>query len=286
MDLGQLPQQDYGHRSRLISPRIFLTGGLSMQSIPTCAVLIPVYRETPDAMERALLSHCLQVFSRRPCLIVHPQGMHLARYEELTRGTACRYVALPSSHFTSPITYNEMLLEPSFYRTFMGYEYILMHQLDSWVFADRLDEFLSLNVDYIGCAPPREQAKQDGGLSLRRTVACMEACKRAHTLDGISLLLRKRYMGLGDLWAIIRRHLALPIDKRRPYRSEDSFFTFAAAICVDGFRVATTEQAMRFGFCENPAWLYRQTGALPMGCHAPYGNGHADFWHLHIGIRE
>ncbi len=248
-------------------------------------MLVPIYKEAPDEMDRQMLEHCLQVFCERPIVLVHPQGMNLARYTEIIGEREIRLQAFASANFISRHAYNDMLMEPWFYRAFMGYEYILVHQLDSWVFADTLDDFLSLGLDYIGCAPAREGAKQDGGLSLRRTVACMEACKAAQSWDGISLLLRVKYLNLRDLVMIVRRKLAMPIGKKRPYRGEDSFFSFAAPILKTNFRVGTPEQALRFGYCENPAWLYRAHKKLPMGCHAPFRNGNADFWHLHIGIK-
>lgn len=249
-----------------------------MEKKSGCAVVVPIYKEILSAEEKKALAHCLRVFAQRPVMLVHPQGLYLARYKEIIGERECRFLAFPSPNFISRYAYNDMLLSPWFYRAFMGYEYILVHQMDSWVFEDRLDAFTALGLDYIGCAPAREGARQEGGLSLRKTVSCMEACRAAHSLDGISLLLRRRYLTWRDLMSIIKRRMAVPIGRERPYRSEDSFFTFAAPIVLDGFRVAAPEQAARFGFHENPDWLYKKYGALPMGCHGYSQNGNSEFW--------
>lgn len=46
------------------------------------------------------------------------------------------------------------MLSAEFYDRFAAYEYVLIYQLDAFVFADRLAEFCQMGYDYIG-APVR-----------------------------------------------------------------------------------------------------------------------------------
>jgi len=85
----------------------------------------------------------------------------------------------PDENFASTREYNKFMLNPSFYQDFCFYEYILVYQLDAFVFKDNLKEFCDLGYDYIG-APWiegvyfRKSSKEsmwyvgNGGLSLRK----------------------------------------------------------------------------------------------------------------------
>ena len=51
-----------------------------------------------------------------------------------------------------------MLLTADFYRRFTDYEYILIHQLDVFLFEDKLLEFCDMGYDYIGAPYPKFDA--------------------------------------------------------------------------------------------------------------------------------
>ena len=256
-----------------------------MEKKRNCAVIVPVHEQWPEEREKRSFAHLLEVYRDRPVYLVHPQGVDLARYLAVPGAEDCRTIAFASSHYISRSSYNDLLLSPKFYSAFMGYEYILIHHLDAWSFADDLDRFMALGVDYIGCARVHAGDKMAGGLSLRRTFSCLSACRSAATLDGISLLLKKKYLGLRDIVAIAKRNLAIPIGKQRPYHSEDHFYTFGAPILLDGFRAASAEQALRFAFDDEPERLLdRSGGEMPMGCHAFWKNGNWPFWKEHIEL--
>jgi len=250
----------------------------------SCAVVVPVHKKWPDEWERRSFAHLLQVYAGRQIYLVHPQGVDMARYMAIDGAQDVRSMAFPSSHYISRSSYNDLLLSQRFYSAFMGYEYILIHHLDAWSFRDDLDRFMALGADYIGCAGAETGGRMAGGLSLRRTYSCLSACRAAATLDGISVLLKSKYLSLRDLTVIAKRNLAIPIGKQRPYHSEDLFFTFGAPILNDSFRVASQEQALRFAFDKGPEKLLAQSGELPMACHAFYKDGNWEFWKEHIAL--
>ena len=83
------------------------------------------------------------------------------------------------------------MLNPNFYQRFRRFEYILIYQLDAFVFSDRLEEFCRLGYDYIGAPWPLGDGNKhneelvvegnhfltvgNGGFSLRRVQACIDA---------------------------------------------------------------------------------------------------------------
>lgn len=258
-------------------------GNRELEKKRSCAVIVPVHKQWMDEWERKSFGHLLEVYRDRPVILVHPKGVDMKRYLEIPGAEDCRTAAFASSHYISRQSYNDLLLTPAFYSAFMGYEYILIHHLDAWSFSDDLDRFMALGADYIGCAPAQSGGRMAGGLSLRRTFSCLSACKAAASLDGISLLLKKRYLSLKDIMTIMKRNLAIPIGRERPYHSEDHFFSFGAPILLDSFRAAGEEQALRFAFDEQPErMLARNGGKLPMGCHAFWKNGNWEFWKAYI----
>ena len=251
-----------------------------------CAVVVPVHKRWPDDWERRSFAHILDVFAQRPIFLVHPQGVEMDKYLEFPGAENCRAVAFPSSHYLSRQSYNDLLLAPAFYSAFLGYEYILLHHLDAWCFADRIDEFAALRVDYIGCAGVRSGGRMAGGLSLRKTEACLNAGRACATMEGVSALLKARYLSMRDLLTIAKRNVAAPVGRERPYHAEDHFYTFGARILQKDFRPASAEEALRFAFDDGPEELFSQNGEkLPMGCHAFWKDGNWEFWKKHIDIK-
>ena len=263
--------------------RIYRTAGSKVKKKENCAVIVPVHKKWPDEWEKRSFRHLLEVFAQRPVFLVHPQGVSMEKYLEFPGAQDCRAVAFPSSNYISRQTYNDLLLTPAFYSAFMGYEYILVHHPDSWCFKDDLDAFTALGADYIGCAGAGSGGRMAGGLSLRKTYSCLCACRASSTMDGISLLLKARYLSMRDLLTIAKRNMAIPVGAERPYHAEDHFYTFGAPILQDGFRPASPEQALRFAFDDGPEMLLQKSGgALPMGCHAFWKDGNWDFWKKYI----
>lgn len=254
-----------------------------MEEKQSCVVVVPVHKPWPDAWERGSFAHLLEVYAGRPVCLVHPEGVSMARYLSLPGAQRCRTMAFASMNYISRASYNELLLQPEFYSAFMGYDYILLHHLDAWSFRDDVDSFIELELDYIGAASALPGGKQAGGLSLRRTFSCLRACRAAVRLDGISLLMHSKYLHARDVLAIAKRSMAIPIHEQNPYRAEDHFFTFAAPILDESFRVARPEQARRFGFDVGARSLFEKNrGALPMGCHAFWKDGNWEFWKQYI----
>src|SRR4029079_3572600 len=51
---------------------------------------------------------------------------------------------------SSEAMYNRLMNIPYFYRHFLEYDYILIYQLDTFVFENNLEEWCNMNIDYVG----------------------------------------------------------------------------------------------------------------------------------------
>lgn len=144
------------------------------------AVVVPVYEETLSGLEAISLQQLLRVLGKYPIIFVGPAGLN-CNYGEVTRDIPL--VEFQREYFTSVGSYSRLLLNPNFYRIFEEYEYILIYQLDAFVFNDRLPEFCRYGYDYWGAPvsrfPPHWQALGlrvgNGGLSLRKVSSAIRA---------------------------------------------------------------------------------------------------------------
>lgn len=145
-----------------------------------CVIVIPAYKEILEAEEIASLRRVVDVLGSYRIVIVHPVGMSLFGYQPFVKVTDT--IALDKYYFRDRRTYSELLEDALFYGLFAGYEYMLIYQLDAWVFSDRLEEFMNLGYDYIG-APHCSWENGypivgNGGLSLRKIQAFADVCRR------------------------------------------------------------------------------------------------------------
>lgn len=140
------------------------------------AIVIPVYRELVD-YERISLQQCLRVLGNYPIVLVTPRSMDVAKYLALWPFIIERF---DDAFFAGRTSYSQLLLSREFYQRFMSYAYILIHQLDVFVFFDRLLDFCQKGYDYIGAPVPRwgwpEVKKRigNGGCSLRKVSSCFD----------------------------------------------------------------------------------------------------------------
>ncbi len=235
----------------------------------TAVVVIPIYRAEPDAVERASLERCRSVLGSHPIRLVCPESLDVSTYVPTTEGVETE--RFPDACFASIGTYSRLLCSADFYARFGAFDYMLVHQLDCYVFDDRLAEWCDADWDYIGApwidfdwlADSRHAWSQrcgmarllrrvgNGGFSLRRVAAFRRV---AHRLR----------------WLASRVHL-----------HEDLFWSNLAPLLAPGFRVASERDALRFAFEQEPRRCFERSGGLPFGCHG-FARHDPSFWREHL----
>lgn len=225
-----------------------------------CCVVVPVYKKNPIFFEQAALMQCVRVLGEKyDICLVAPYDLDLSGYTSLCPGYKFKVKRLARNFFNSIESYNEMCKRWEFYETFKDYRYMLVYQLDCWVFADNLEYFMSLDYDYIG-APWFEidQEKKtatptkcgNGGFSLRKIDKFIEVC-RNHEKDA--------------------DNATIP---------EDVFFS---NYCTDELKISPVEVGREFSFEVGPSVLFVLNGnKLPMGCHKPFLFQFKAFWKDYI----
>lgn len=206
------------------------------------AVVIPYYHSDLSDLEQIAFSQCLKILYRYPIVLVVPDNMKESEYPT---GHEVILMKVPSQWLQSISTYNNMMLDVRFYSRFLEYEYILIYQLDAFVFKDELERFCDMQYDYIGAPWTRgiwyfKNVKEclwvvgNGGLSLRNVKASIN-------------VLRKHSSAF---WKI----------------QEDIYWAIHSS---KDFRVAPIEVARQFSIEENVRKMIALNGgSLPFGCHA------------------
>lgn len=258
-------------------------------------VVVFAYAPTLSLKEEASFVQCLRVLGRHEVTVVCPESLDLGRYYLLCdqEGVTPSVQRFENAWFESTDAYNALMLHPAFYHRFSDYEYILICQLDAWVFSDQLDAWCDKNYTYVG-APFFSDAgvlypfAGNGGFSLRRVasfIALLEGrCRPSRWNYGFLLAKIPADSTMGGIRKRIIHMLELAVCRistqwycRLRQGHED--YIFAKAFSFTGKEdVPLPEEAACFAFERFPEQLFTITGGeLPFGCHA-YEKHSPSFW--------
>ncbi len=250
----------------------------------TVVVAIPIYKAALTDLERQSLSQCVTVLGRYPLVFFGPSSLNADTYLRVAPSAAVQ--RFDDRYFSAVEGYSRLLLSESFYESLAHFDYVLIHQLDAFVFYDALQYWCSRDFDYLG-APFRNETDSgwmgvgNGGLSLRRIQSCLAVlrCSRKEhvpsywrmerlvTTSRLKLALKsyrwvKKQIGFRD---DVKRFLARFLEEGRP---EDIFWGLHASRFHRAFRVAPVDAALDFaiegGLMETRARYLLQP---PFGCH-------------------
>ncbi|HKI18576.1 MAG TPA: DUF5672 family protein [Isosphaeraceae bacterium] len=252
-------------------------------SAPSVAITIPVYKPTMTDLEEMSLERCVEVLGRFPIVFFGPESLDYELYLGLVaQSTVVRF---PDRYFRSLETYSELLLSAAFYKAFSIFEFMLIYQLDAFVFRDDLEYWCSRDFDYVG-APWWDEKMGwtgvgNGGFCLRKPARCLAVLTSRHKEDPEAF------------WAHVRRFNRNPVIQAMQYPrkiarelgvagtvdqflarfirrgcAEDHFWGYAAVRYWPEFRLASVEDALRFsveGGLQQAAARYKEWP--PFGCH-------------------
>lgn len=223
-------------------------------------IVVPIYRPISDMVERFSFIQLQNILGHYPICLVMPAKMR----NTFNVPSSCLAEYFNDENFLSRATYSEMLLSEEFYQRFSSYEYMLIYQLDAFVFSDQLSYFCSWGYDYIGAPWPRKMwvckkaSVGNGGFSLRKISSCIRVIKERDRIEQIT--------GEGALFA----------------RAEDNFFAACGILSGLSFRIPTISEALKFSVEWNVAKIYNKLeNNLPFGCHGWHRDSY-EYWRPHI----
>ena len=231
-----------------------------MPSSELVAVVIPVYRSEMSNFERISLQQCIRKLGHYPIIVVKPQSLDVSHLKTFHSNFEIK--SFDDAYFEGIDEYNLLLTQPEFYQSFEKYKYILIYQLDAFVFKDELEQWCKKGYDYVG-APyinPNGSAQSitdlkkpllNGGLSLRNVQA--------------SLKLIHLYKQIYGQW---------------PGNVDMLFSLHSTRLFVfrPFMKLPDLNKALAFSFEQFPDHCYELTQhTLPFGCHA-WEKYNLNFW--------
>lgn len=232
-----------------------------------CIIIIPVYQEKLNKFERISFKRCLKIFKDYTICIVTHKGLNLNYYEKIIATdykNKIRFEYFNYSYFESINSYNSLMLSSEFYSRFVGsFHYLLIYQLDCYIFEDNLDRFIEKNIDFIGALVPSEFLDEvkfryenefnksttvkylyNGGFSLRKIALFLDVCK-------------SNQKSLFTEW-----------------KGWNEDFVFSIILHNENAILPSKAEALKFSFECFPEECYIENNKkLPMGCHAWFING-------------
>jgi hypothetical protein len=276
---------------------------MSGETIFNCAVIIPIYKENLSSDEEISLRQCLSVLGAYPIVFVAPQKLNCEKYGQICSeyDSNIRYELFKDKFFNGLNGYNALMVSGSLYKRFLNYRYILVYQLDAFVFEDKLAFWCKQDYDYAGgpvfdpqrgANTPKHTNFLNGGFSLRKTKSFYELTKTKLRLSFFLYLLWSKFDVLNkkqtvfNLFMTFFLFLAITFLKKvfRLQLNED--YEWSTKIKKYG-KIAPFEEALRFSFDSCPEYAFKLAdNALPFGCHGWPAYYNRLFWKKFIDTRS
>ena len=210
------------------------------------AVVIPNHKEELDEFEKISLAQVRKVLEKYPIIFALPAGK---KFSFLRQDDNVIY--FPPQFFQNVKAYNILMMSPNFYAAFRAFDYILIHELDAFVFRDELEYFCSLGYDYIGAPWPFWLEWLRNTRRVKSRVGNSGFCLRN---------VKAHYNLLAGHSEFVNKFLG---------SNNDDFFSRCGQTADLNFHVAPYNVACKFSAEVNPERVVKKNGGkLPFGCHA------------------
>lgn len=241
-------------------------------------VVVPVYKAAPVEDELRYFQHNMAVLKTYQVILVAPEGLDLSAYKT-HREIRSEYFS--PNFFKGLEGYNRLMLSKEFYKRFSSFEYMLICQLDAFIFKDSLKEWCRKDYDYVG-APWVNKP-----LFLFLYVLVKTGLKNSLRL----LLTRNIMKAVGNGGLSLRKiKTFIESDNKNVPRNtwkanEDIYWSFFARRSNGGFITKPkASEAALFSIEIAPAALMKkQNYELPMGIHA-WERYKPGFWNAPIQL--
>ncbi|MDB4926963.1 DUF5672 family protein [Mucilaginibacter sp.] len=232
------------------------------------AVIIPIYKKELNYFEIISLKQCFKIFSQYHIIFVAPPDIDFKVYFAICTAKY-QIVHFKTKYFQSIKGYNELMLSADFYKTFLSFKFILIYQLDAFVFKDELIYWCKQNYDFIGAPHPQYD-------NLNREMQFLKNYSKVLMLLKTKWRINHKISNVGNGGLSLRKtksfYLLLKILKNKaknwPY-NEDSFFEYWGNLFYPFFNLPTDDVALRFSIETLPKESLKKLNYdLPFGCHA------------------
>lgn len=268
-------------------------------------IIIPIYKtlgkselQSIASLNKIKLSQPLKVF------LMGSQNMVVSNLSQIQSVLNNRVKVMTSffkaSYFKSIISYNQLLLSRTFYQRFKRYTYMLIFQTDAWIISDRLDEFLTKDITYIG-APWLEAdvpekiglSVGNGGFSLRHIPRFRDILQKNTVIPDFLwrlynpvVPLKRRIFKIMIYWpfqwiSFLFKYSFYFEKAKYNWMNEDIVWSRFIQDFTS-YSLPSIDDALLFSFETNPQKCFQlNNNQLPFGCHARERYDYA-FWQTQL----
>lgn len=258
-------------------------------NIGMVSIVIPVYKKAITPYEYISLTQCCKVLGKHHITFIKPHSLNIDNY--LSFSNIFSVESFDDYYFKGIDGYNRLMLSEEFYRRFFAFEFVLIYQLDAFVFYDGLAEWCHLKYDYVG-APWLERPVSGGFLKIFRSRFNYYLDYRQDRKQECGILPKPTqfYNKVGNggfslrkvkKMAGICRSMQSVIDyycsNDHHYFNEDVFWSLEVNRRKKALHIPHYKEALRFSVEGNPDYALKlNKSRLPFGCHA--WDLFPDFW--------
>lgn len=263
-----------------------------MNNLKKVAVVIPIYRDFLDELEKKSLESIVCHFKEFEIIFATPQGLTISSYLPiLSEANQYQIKYFGSDCFKSINAYNQLLLDEKFYQTFSTFEYVLICQLDVYVFKNNLIDWCNRGYDYVG-APWIGSERNVLNLTLEKVNAIIRQLK------GKKLKNTERLFKVGNGGFSLRKvekfiqisqekndqiNLFLKEKPESDYHIEDVFWSLYVPKHYKDYKIPGWKEALEFCMDRKPnKALKLNNNVLPMACHRFNQPKPYKFWKKYI----
>lgn len=241
-------------------------------------VVIPIYKTNLSVTEKASLEQCVKVLGSYDLVFIQPESLDSSAINFDGKISVERF---PDRYFKTLFGYNELMLSHEFYQRFSNKKYMLLYQLDAFVFRDELKKWCDKGYDYIGA--PWIASKET---FVKKVLMLFDSKKKKERSKiffkvgngGFSLRnIEKSIIITQELKELIKSNLKR--DKNDFLIMEDIFWSITVPKYYSDFKIPEYKEALGFAIDRKPDIALRlNNNELPFGCHGFDKPKVKDFW--------
>ena len=216
-------------------------------------IIVPLYKNYLSVVEQISLKQLFLILGKYDICFIVPDSL---RHYLIEKYPGVRVEGFCDSFFTDIYSYSALLLEQSFYKRFLEYEFMLIYQTDAFVFEDRLIVFIDEGYDLIAAPVAKEYWPElnlrigNGGFTLRKIQTMFDF-----------VINKERVI---QIW-----HKAHPLDNPISIEQyEDKYFAYCMELKYNSVTAPTLERAFEFSIDFNINGVFCGLERhIPFGCH-------------------
>lgn len=243
----------------------------------TVKIVIPIYKLQLLDFELKSLNRCVEILGQHSIVFVHPESLDVSTINFDGRISSEKF---PDHYFKSVFGYNRLMLTASFYERFSHSKFILIYQLDAYVFRDELLYWCSKNYDYIGApwiSTPNKGFKKV--LSLFDSKKKKARSKIFYKVGNGGFSLRKVSTHIANskkMKSVIEQNLKRSEDD---FRIMEDVFWSSVPKFDPSFLIPDCKEGLKFAFDRKPKLALKlNNNKLPFGCHGFEKPKVKNFW--------